>query len=73
MTSKGDTGATGAVGSAGTVTVGTTTTGSTGGNASVSNSGTSSEAVLNFTIPKGSTGQQVQLVYRCSRFNWCNW
>ena len=48
MTSKGDTGATGAVGSAGTVTIGTTTTGSAGGNASVSNSGTSSEAVLNF-------------------------
>ena len=58
MTSKGDAGATGATGSAGTVTVGTTTTGSTGGSASVSNSGTSSNAVLNFTIPTGSTGQQ---------------
>ena len=58
MTSKGDTGATGAVGNAGTVTIGTTTTGSTGGSASVSNSGTSSEAVLNFTIPTGNTGQQ---------------
>jgi hypothetical protein len=56
MTSKGDTGATGAVGSAGTVTIGTTTTGSAGGNASVSNSGTSSEAVLNFSIPKGVSG-----------------
>lgn len=58
MTSKGDTGATGASGSAGTVTIGSTTTGSTGGSASVTNSGTSSEAVLNFTIPKGNTGQQ---------------
>jgi hypothetical protein len=58
MTSKGDAGATGATGSAGTVTVGTTTTGSTGGSASVLNSGTSSNAVLNFTIPTGSTGQQ---------------
>ena len=58
MTLKGDTGATGAVGSAGTVTIGTTTTGSAGGNASVSNSGTSSEAVLNFTLPKGNTGAQ---------------
>ena len=56
MTSKGDTGATGAVGSAGTITIGTTTTGSAGGNATVTNSGTSSEAVLNFSIPKGTTG-----------------
>ena len=56
MVLKGDTGATGAVGSAGTVTIGTTTTGSAGGNASVSNSGTSSEAVLNFSIPKGVSG-----------------
>ena len=56
MTSKGDIGATGAVGSAGTVTIGTTTTGSAGGNASVTNSGTSSEAVLNFNIPKGVSG-----------------
>ena len=56
MVMKGDTGATGAVGSAGTVTIGTTTTGSAGGNASVSNSGTSSEAVLNFSIPKGVSG-----------------
>ena len=56
MTSKGDIGTTGAVGSAGTVTIGTTTTSSAGGNASVSNSGTSSEAVLNFTLPKGASG-----------------
>ena len=56
MVLKGDTGATGAVGSAGTVTIGTTTTGSAGGNASVTNSGTSSEAVLNFTLPKGASG-----------------
>ena len=56
MVMKGDTGATGAVGSAGTVTIGTTTTGSAGGNASVTNSGTSSEAVLNFTLPKGASG-----------------
>ena len=56
MVLKGDTGATGAVGSAGTVTIGTTTTGSSGGNASVTNSGTSSEAVLNFTLPKGASG-----------------
>ena len=56
MTLKGDTGATGATGSAGTVTIGTTTTGSAGGNASVSNSGTSSDAVLSFTLPKGASG-----------------
>ena len=56
MVLKGDTGPAGAVGSSGTVTIGTTTTGSSGGNASVTNSGTSSEAVLNFTLPKGASG-----------------
>ena len=56
MTLKGDTGPAGATGSAGTVTIGTTTTGSAGGNASVLNSGTSSDAVLNFTLPKGAAG-----------------
>jgi len=56
MTLKGDTGPAGATGSAGTVTIGTTTTGSAGGNASVSNSGTSSDAVLSFTLPKGASG-----------------
>ena len=56
MVLKGDTGPAGAVGSAGTITVGTVTTGSAGGSASVTNSGTSSEAVLNFTIPKGASG-----------------
>ena len=56
MVLKGETGPAGAVGSAGTVTIGTTTTGSSGGNASVTNSGTSSEAVLNFTLPKGASG-----------------
>ena len=56
MVLKGDVGPAGAVGSAGTVTIGTVTTGSAGGNASVTNSGTSSESVLNFNIPKGVSG-----------------
>ena len=47
---KGDTGA------AATVGVGTTTTGAPGTNASVTNSGNSSAAVLNFTIPQGIQG-----------------
>ena len=53
---KGYTGATGPQGPQGpaaTITVGTTTTGNPGTNASVTNSGTSSAAVLNFTIPRG--------------------
>ena len=54
-------GATGSAGSAATVTVGTTTTGNPGTNASVVNSGTSSAAVLNFTIPKGATGDAAQI------------
>lgn len=48
--SKGDTG------TAATVSVGSTTTGNPGTNASVTNSGSSSAAVLNFTIPRGATG-----------------
>lgn len=56
---KGETGAqgeTGPQGPAATVTVGTTTTGAAGSQANVTNSGTSSAAVLNFTIPKGDKG-----------------
>lgn len=43
-------------GSAATVAVGTTTTGTPGTPAIVTNSGSSSAAVLNFTIPAGATG-----------------
>lgn len=50
------TGARGAAGTAATVAVGTTTTGAAGSSASVTNSGTTSAAVLNFTIPQGATG-----------------
>lgn len=52
----GDTGATGSPGAAATVTVGTTATSNPGTNASVTNAGTSSAAVLNFTIPRGAKG-----------------
>jgi hypothetical protein len=47
---------TGSTGSAATITVGTTTTGPAGGSASVTNSGSSSAATFNFTIPTGPTG-----------------
>jgi hypothetical protein len=43
-------------GSSGTVSVGTVTTGASGSAAEVTNSGTPSAAVLNFTIPKGDIG-----------------
>lgn len=43
-------------GKSATISVGTTTTGNPGTNASVSNSGTASAAILNFTIPRGATG-----------------
>lgn len=43
-------------GDAATVTVGTVTTGAAGSSAIVTNSGTTSAAVLNFTIPRGNTG-----------------
>ena len=53
---KGNTGDTGPRGEAATVSVGTTTTGDPGGSASVTNSGTSSDAVFNFVIPRGQQG-----------------
>jgi hypothetical protein len=59
--SQGATGATGPQGTAGaaaTIAVGTTTTGAPGSNASVSNSGSSSAATFNFTIPRGDVGAQ---------------
>lgn len=43
-------------GSAATVSVGTVTTGAAGTNASVINSGTTSAAVFDFTIPRGADG-----------------
>ncbi|MDV3426960.1 MAG: hypothetical protein LIR50_07205 [Bacillota bacterium] len=43
-------------GDAATISVGSTTTGDPGTSASVTNSGTSSNAVFNFTIPKGDKG-----------------
>ena len=46
----------GATGPAGTVEVGTTTTGAAGTDATVTNTGTPSAAILNFTIPRGDTG-----------------
>lgn len=45
-------------GAAATIAVGTTTTGSSGTSASVTNVGSPSAAVFNFTIPRGSTGAQ---------------
>jgi len=39
-----------------TVTIGTTTTGSAGSNAAVTNTGSETAAVLNFTIPAGVSG-----------------
>lgn len=59
---KGDTGAQGSkgdkgdTGTAATIEIGTVTTGAAGSSASVSNSGTSTNAVLNFTIPRGNPG-----------------
>ena len=59
---KGETGATGPAGQdgqdgMGTITIGTTTTGAAGTQASVTNSGTAQDAILNFTIPAGADGQ----------------
>jgi len=59
---QGDTGPTGAQGpqgdpgTAATITVGAVTTGAAGSSVVVTNSGTSTAAILNFTIPKGDQG-----------------
>lgn len=61
---KGDAGSAGAkgdkgdAGAAATVTVGTVTTGAAGSEASVTNSGTASAAVLDFVIPRGAKGDK---------------
>jgi len=52
----GATGATGAQGTAATIAVGTVTTGTAGSAASITNVGTSSAAIFDFTIPRGDTG-----------------
>jgi hypothetical protein len=53
---KGDKGDPGDAGAAATIAAGTTTTGAAGSSATVSNAGTSSAAVFNFTIPRGDVG-----------------
>ena len=53
---NGADGSDGQDGAAATISVGTVTTGSAGSDASVTNSGTSSAAVFDFTIPKGDKG-----------------
>jgi len=52
----GSAGATGATGTAATVSIGTVNTLTAGSPATVTNSGTSQAAVLNFGIPQGATG-----------------
>ena len=52
---QGPTGPTGPAGAA-TITVGTTTTTDAGSNASVTNSGTNENVILDFSIPRGSIG-----------------
>ena len=54
--SAGSPGAAGANGTAATITVGTVTTGAPGSSAAVVNSGSSSAAVLDITIPRGDVG-----------------
>jgi hypothetical protein len=53
---EGPTGPQGSAGTAATITIGAVTTGAAGSSVSVTNSGTSTAAILNFTIPKGDAG-----------------
>lgn len=52
----GATGATGPAGAAATIAVGTVATGAPGSSTTVTNAGTSSAAIFNFSIPQGATG-----------------
>ena len=54
---QGEQGVQGDPGDAATITVGTVTTGQPGTDATVTNVGTSSAAVFNFTIPRGDKGE----------------
>lgn len=54
---KGAKGDKGDTGTAATIKVGTVTTGAAGSAASVTNSGTASSVVLNFTLPRGKDGK----------------
>jgi hypothetical protein len=56
LAQAGSAGPTGPTGSAATVAVGTVATGAAGSPATVTNVGTSSAAVLNFSIPQGAAG-----------------
>jgi hypothetical protein len=53
---RGPQGDQGTQGNAGTIAVGSVTTGAAGSSVAVTNSGTSSAATLNFTIPQGAKG-----------------
>jgi hypothetical protein len=53
---RGPQGDQGIQGNAGTISVGSVTTGAAGSSVAVTNSGTSSAATLNFTIPQGAKG-----------------
>jgi hypothetical protein len=55
---QGEQGIQGVPGNAATIAAGTTTTGAAGSSASVTNSGSSSAAVFDFTIPQGIQGVQ---------------
>jgi len=56
MGPRGYTGATGAAGKAATITIGTVATGAPGTDAAVTNTGTNTDAIFNFTIPAGDSG-----------------
>ena len=56
LAQAGSIGPSGPSGAASTVSIGTVNTGAAGSAASVTNSGTSTDAILNFTIPQGAPG-----------------
>lgn len=58
----GTNGTDGINGTAATITIGAVTTGAAGSNVVVTNTGTSTAAILNFIIPKGDTGDDAVMI-----------
>ena len=64
---------TGPSGAAATIEVGTVTTGEPGTSVIVTNTGTSAQAVLNFTIPSGYDGDAISTITKVYSFSTSDW
>ena len=68
---QGEMGPAGADGTSATITIGTVATGDPGTNATVTNTGDTTNAVFNFSIPRGDVGERGPGVRANMLDNWC--